>query len=161
MKKTIIVTKTNEDGAIQIDARDYSIVTPAHERPEWADGIAVASYAERTKWYESRLGTQLPEELRSPEVLNFADLSWIGHDEAGDEVELDADNDYRMDVLSEILGVDRERVNEDPILNGNVVSVEVDRDYAENPTDEMTLRQVEGLDFSTVSTTGTKKEQTA
>ncbi len=109
MAKQVLVHKLNEEGALTLDPLTGQITTPLDERPEWSDGLAVALFAERDKFYSSRLGDEFKAEHRHPEMIAFEDLSWLaaGEDE-GEAVEIEANGEYRMEVVAEILGIDRE-----------------------------------------------------
>lgn len=146
--KHIIVHKTGEEQAFIIDAFTGQIITPPQERPQWCEGYAAAMLAERTGWYEKRLGTHLPDGLRSPEVVNTADLSWIGVDEAGDEVEIEADATFRQQNLATILEMDTSPEGFDALLDQHKVGAEVDFTYSTHPTDEQTLQEAQGATFA-------------
>lgn len=146
----ILIHKDGEEGSIQIDRLEGKVMTPADERPEWADGIAVALLTERVGYYETRLGTQLSQELRSPEVIVFQDLGWIGVDAEGDEVELEADGEFRMNILADMLGVDREDFTDTKNFQGALASIELDQTYKTQPTGEATLAEAEGITFGEV-----------
>lgn len=148
MTNRIIVHKADNEGAIHIDARTGEILTPLSERPEWADGYAVALLAERTGWYEQRLGKQLPDTLTRPEMLDTADLGWIAFDAEGEEVEIEADTDHRMDVLAELLNVDRSDYDQGLRLENTLAEAEATHTYATHPTAEATLAEVEGVGFT-------------
>lgn len=143
----IIVHKADHAGALHIDARTGEILTPLSERPEWADNYAVALLAERTGWYEQRLGKQLPETLTRPEMLDTADLGWIAFDAEGDEVEIEADADHRMDILAGILNVNREDYDQGLRFENTLAEAEATHSYATQPATEATLAEVEGVGF--------------
>ncbi len=112
--KTVLVHKVNEEGALVLDAITGRITTPLDERPEWSDGLAVAMFNERDQFYSSRLGDKYTAEHKHPEMIAYQDLTWLGAGEnEGEAVEIEADADYRMEVVSEILGIDREGELED------------------------------------------------
>ncbi|TPJ33698.1 hypothetical protein [Mesorhizobium sp. B2-8-3] len=148
MSKQIIITKTGEEGAIFIDHLEGKVLTAADERPEWADGLANAMLAERSGWYEKRLGKQLSAELARPETIAFEDLEWIGIDAEGDEVHLEADQDYRMDKLAEMMGIDRQDFDGEKNFKNAIASAEVAHTYATQPTSEATLEEAEGQSFT-------------
>lgn len=145
--KNIIITKTGEEGAILVDRLEGKVITAADERPEWADGLANAMLAERSGWYEKRLGKQLSAELARPETLTFEDLEWIGIDAEGDEVHLEADQDYRMDKLAEMMGIDREDFDGEKNFKNAIASAEATHTYTTQPTSEATLEEAEGKSF--------------
>lgn len=149
--KNIIITKTGEEGAILVDRLEGKVITAADERPEWADGLANAMLAERSGWYEKRLGKQLSAELARPETLAFEDLEWIGIDAEGDEVHLEADQDYRMDKLAEMMGIDREDFDGEKNFKNAIASAEANHTYTTQPTSEATLEEAEGKSFDEVA----------
>lgn len=105
---TKIVQRTDHEGVLQINAHTGLIVTPNDERPDWADGLACALLNERNEFYVQRLGAAYTDELRNPEALHYEDLGWVAVDEAGDEVEIEADAEHRMQFIADLIGVDRE-----------------------------------------------------
>lgn len=145
---TILVHKTDEAGAIIVDRMTGSILTPSNERPDWAEGLAAAMLAERVGWYENRLGKNLPDTLRSPHACNYADLSWVGVDAEGDEVEIEAAAEYRMTTLAAIMELDLDADNFELPVSGEVAHAFTDYTYTTTPgTDEQTLAEVEGQTF--------------
>lgn len=146
MTKRIIVTLEGQEGAFHIDAEGKNI-TPADERPVWAENYAHALWSERTGWYEKRLGEQLPEAIRMPETIDARDLGWIAFDHEGDEVELEADNEYRMDQLAKHLDIDRMDFDQERNFQKATMSAEVDHTYRTHPTDEATLEEAEKASF--------------
>lgn len=147
---TIPVHKAGEEGIITIDAMTGQITTPSNERPLWAEGLATAMLAERTGFYERSLGVQMAETFRLPEAFEYADLSWVGVDEEGDEVEIEASHEHRSMVLASALGIDVEEAGWDKALPGAVAEVEVLHSYSTAPTDEQTLAEAEGITFGQV-----------
>jgi len=102
--KTILVHYEGEPGALTIDHLTGIILTPNDERPEWSDGLAVALTAERAHFYQSRLG----DAYAPPEAVEMRDLGWVAIDpETGEATEIEADADYRMDVLAAATGLSR------------------------------------------------------
>lgn len=148
MTNRIIVHKADHEGALHIDARTGEILTPLAERPEWSDGYAVALLSERTGWYEQRLGKQLPDTLTRPEMLDSADLGWIAFDAEGDEVEIEADTEHRMDILAELLNVDRDNFDQGLRLENTLAEAEATHSYTTQPTTEASLAEVEGVGFT-------------
>lgn len=144
----IAVHKEGEEGAIHIDAKEGRVLTQVDERPEWANGLAAAMLAERVGWYERRLGAQLPEAVRSPELIAYQDLEWIGLDAEGDEVHLEADAEFRMNLLAGMMGVDRQDYDDEKNFKNAVASTEVEHTYRTQPTDEATLQEAEGQQFT-------------
>jgi hypothetical protein len=109
-KDSIVIHKEGEEGALTVNRYTGVITTPGSERPEWAQGLATAMLAERIEFYGKRLGTdsQAFKNLADPQAIAFNDLAWIGVDANGDEIEIEADGDHRMDVVAQLIGVDRE-----------------------------------------------------
>lgn len=107
--KTILVHKENEEGALIIDALTGQIKQPINERPDWSEGLTCALLAERLKFYTDRLGSErFTGSLQFPQAIAFEDLGWIAVSEDGNEVELEADTEHRMEFLAGMLGLDRE-----------------------------------------------------
>jgi len=147
----IIIHKADQEGAFHIDALTGQITTPTDERPEWAEGYAVALLSERTGWYEQRLGQQLPDNIRKPDMIDASDLGWIAFDHEGSEVEIEANTEYRMDTLAGILNIDREDYDGGLRLDSTVAEAEANHSYTTHPTDEATLEEVEGKGFEEVA----------
>lgn len=147
----IAIHKANHEGAFHIDGLTGQVVTPVDERPDWAEGFAVALLGERTGWYEQRLGQQLPESIRKPEMIDASDLGWIAFDHEGSEVEIEADADHRMDVLAGILNIDREDFDGEKTIGNVLAEAEAIHSYSTHPTEEATLAEVEGKSFEEVA----------
>lgn len=143
----IIVHKADHEGALHIDGLTGQVLTPPDDRPEWSDGFAVALLAERTGWYEQRLGQHLPDPIRKPEMLDVADLGWIAFDAEGEEVEIEADTDHRMDILASILDVDREDFDQGLAFKNRLAEAEATHTYTTQTTTEASLAEVEGVGF--------------
>lgn len=146
----IAIHKANHEGAFHIDALTGQVVTPVDDRPDWAEGFAVALLGERTGWYEQRLGQHLPDSIRKPEMIDASDLGWIGFDHEGSEVEIEADGDHRMDVLAGLLNIDREDFDGGALLENTLAEAEANHTYTTHPTDEATLEEVEGKSFEEI-----------
>lgn len=157
MPKHIIIHKTNAEGLLLIDALDGSVITAPEERPDWAEGLAAAMLAERNGWYEKRLGKWLPDALRSPQSMNADDLTWIGVDHEGDEVEIEASTEYRTDILATLLEIDTSADSFELPVDGEVASALVDYTYMTAPTDEQTLAEAEAQDFGETETSDVRK----
>lgn len=114
------VHKKDCEGAIMIDSYTGQVATPADERPDWADGLALANLAERHKFYTDRLGPSYSDDHKAPDLFAYEDLEWLAvamedglnddgtERKAGDEMIVAADAEHRQDVMATILGVDRE-----------------------------------------------------
>lgn len=113
--RTVVVHKEGEEGTIQVRHLDGIIVAPPQdERPDWAEGLAAAMIQERVTFYSKRLGeanspyaTQL-QSILDADTIAFEDLGWIGVNAEGQEVELEADSEHRMETIGRILGIDRD-----------------------------------------------------
>lgn len=97
-----MVHKRDQEGTLMVDRRTGIIVTPIMERPEWAEGLAVALLAEHREWYLKRTGS-----YEAPALFDAADLGWLGMSDEG-EVEIFADTDMRQERLAGLLHIDRE-----------------------------------------------------
>lgn len=151
MSNRIAVTKSGHEGGIHIDALTGQIVTPPEQRPDWAEGYAVALLGERTGWYEKRLGEQLSESIRKPDMIDASDLGWVGVDAEGDEVEIEASHEFRMDVLSGLLNIDRQDFDQERNFQNAIAQAELDHTYVTHATDEATLQEIEGTSFNEVA----------
>lgn len=139
----IMVHKTGAEGVIEIDNVTGVITTPLADRPEWADSLYVASFGERNAYWQSKLGVDnLPSDISAPEVYNFQDLEWYGADVNGIQTTQSADLEYRMDKLSEIVGMDLTDHELAGLDTATIAKYEHNRMIAE-PTDEITLREAE------------------
>lgn len=146
--KRIIVHKKGEEGAFHVDAMTGLVLTPPEERPMWSEGLATAMLAERVGYYERALGTNIPEGLRAPDAIAYEDLSWIGVDQEGDEVEIEANAEFRSEVLAELLSIDTSVEGWETLMENAVASASVDYTYMTHPTDEETLAEAEPHTFS-------------
>lgn len=112
--KKALVHKKDAEGALEIDAFTGFVIAGQHDRPEWADGLVTAQLVERHNYYLNRLGPKYAEEHKNPEVYAFEDLGWLGEytDPSIESDErafsLDADDEFRMEVVAQVLGIDRE-----------------------------------------------------
>lgn len=151
-ERTHLVHRTDHEGALQINATTGIIVTPNDERPDWADGLTCALLNERHQFYASRLGEAgYTETMRNPEVLNYADLGWIAVDEAGDEVEIEADAEHRMQTLADLIGVDRETGE----ITGTVMAeAEIAFDKQRSPEEMAAFEQSQEAGFDKATATG-------
>lgn len=122
--KVALVHKDGAEGALAIDAITGQVLPNQHDRPDWAEGLVAALLAERHGFYAKRLGSKYADEHAHPEAYQFADLGWVGVDAEGLEVELAADDEYRMDVLAKVLGADRESGT----IGGTIAEHEIARD---------------------------------
>lgn len=129
------------DGALMIDHETGVIVgPPLDERPEWAEGLAMALLHEHYRYYTLRTGPAYQE----PDVFAMGDLAWLGVDAEGDEMEVPASDDVRQDRLASMLGIDRETGD----IAGVLVEVEHSFDVLRAPEDigAIAASQAEGFD---------------
>lgn len=125
----IFVHKEGEEGVIALDGATGQIVSPVDSRPDWADGLAVGLLAERTKFYTERLGEEVAAPIVGAKAIAFQDLGWIGLNADQDEMELEADADFRADMIATVLKIDRENLDEDTKAFGDTLAeIEVDRE---------------------------------
>jgi hypothetical protein len=113
--KLITVHKEGEEGTITIDSLT-GIVKPheGQEAPLWADGLTCALLQERVAYYfgndkqAPRLDRQrFEQQIMGVDTISFEDLGWVAVDPEGATVELEADGDHRMQVIADLLGIDR------------------------------------------------------
>lgn len=104
---SFFVHAEDAEGVLMLDANGR-IMTDLNDRPEWAHGLAVALLHERIKHYTDRLGAEGAKAHLGKNTLNVEDLCWVAFDEAGDEVEVQASSEFRVQVLATELGVDGE-----------------------------------------------------
>lgn len=134
--KTITVHKEGAEGSLQVDAYTGLIKTPLIQRPDWAEGLTNCLLQERTVFYQKRLG---PAYKGQESALAFQDLSWLGLDAEQAECQLDADSDYRSDVVAKALGIDREDFETEQPFGSVVAEAELDlekRDLARSEASE-------------------------
>ena len=152
MTKRIAIVNGDLEGGFHINATDFQVIQEGPDSlPEWAQGVVVGLMGERNGWYEKRLGTQLPESVLKPEVLQFKDLEWLALDHNGDEVHIEADPEVRMANLATILGLDltdAESFQNSDVIRNAVATAEIDATRFTQPTDEVTLAEAEGMSFA-------------
>lgn len=146
--KTIIVTKQGHEGAIEVDAFTGIVLNP-NDSPEWAEGLTNALLAERHIFYTSRLGGLYVEAMKQPEAMAFEDLAWVHVRELDEPVlnpetglwdhveltQLDADHEFRMNVIAETTGIagdiDLEKGTFGPDAITQAIALDNERDAAE------------------------------
>ncbi len=101
--KPFLVHKKDVEGALAIGSLSGRILTPIMEQPDWAEGLAVAMLLERYDFYMTRLGTA----PTWPDVLAFEDLAWHCVSAEGDSFVIEADSEFRMDTIAEVIGLAR------------------------------------------------------
>lgn len=114
----IPVHKAEHEGVLLIDGFTGQVIPNQHDRPEWAEGLVIAQLTERHNWYTQRMGAEAyaASGLNAPEALAFEDLGWLGlettatnnADEDGAEIVLEADDEFRMEILAGLMGADRD-----------------------------------------------------
>lgn len=109
------VAKGEHEGLLYIDAFDGRVLPNSlFERPEWAEGLTLAQLTERHIFYNTRIGPMYTADMRAPEAYRAEDLGWLGlaapddGEELPREVSYDADEQFRMEQLSTILGIPME-----------------------------------------------------
>lgn len=134
----IIVHRTECEGAITVDRETGIITTPMNERPDWAEGLAVAHLAERLGFWNTRLGKLTPEMIR-PDMVAFEDLGWTVAEEDGSPGEIAADTEFRLNALAEMMGhgLDLDAAGETTMAPGYTVVAEVQVDDGLRDTDEV------------------------
>lgn len=159
--KPIIVHKAGEEGTMEVDALTGAILTQVDQRPEWAEGLAAALLQERHTFYELRFGKQSTQyaEVAKADAIEYADLGWIGVNEDGDEVEIEASAEYRSEVVAKALGID---TIEGSLGDGVTHEVEVDtkrHTMSQHERNALEQAQTQGFHDGEVQTevaTGTK-----
>jgi hypothetical protein len=106
--KPIIVHKAGDEGVMEVDALTGAILTANDQRPDWAEGLAAALLQERLTFYETRFGKQSDQfkAVQQADAIEYLDLGWIGVNEDGDEIEIEANGEHRSEVVAKALGID-------------------------------------------------------
>jgi hypothetical protein len=146
----IAIHHADHEGAFHIDAENGRLVSKITELPAWAEGYAMALLKERSVWYTARLGAEGATTHLGKELADARDFGWIGLDAEGDTVEIECDNEYRMNVLSELLNLDREDHEQEDLLARTLAKRDIEHTYVTQPTDEATLEELEGASFEEV-----------
>lgn len=143
------VHKKDAEGMLMIDAFTGQVIPDQHDRPEWADGLVLAQLAERHTFYTTRLGANYADAHKDPEVFAFEDLGWLGLNmEDGEETVIAADNEFRMEVIANVLGIDRET----GAIEGALAEAEVYADDTRSPAELAALEQAQATAFSKTGT---------
>jgi hypothetical protein len=151
-ERTIPVHKQDCEGVLYINAVTGLVQQPIEERPEWADGLACALTAERHGWYSSRLGAQYAAEHRHPEAYAYEDLGWLAINEEGEEFEIEADSEHRMEIIATVAGLDRE---EGTFTGANLTEVELSLDRTREAGEVAALEKAQEEGFEAVRGDGT------
>lgn len=128
--KTSLVHKDGHEGSVVIDGMTGIILTPSEQRPDWAadDNLAAAVVSERFKFYEERLGKEYAQSIQFAELIDSRDLQWVALDEEGELLApIEADSDYRMEVIAKAVGADLEEGTISDVLYETAVSLDVER----------------------------------
>lgn len=121
--KTVQVHKQDEEGMLAIDAFTGQVIMN-EDTPEWAKdaGLVVAQLTERHVFYGHRLGEAYANEHQQPDIMAFEDLGWLCLVDNGTaephEAILLADDEHRMNVVAEVLGISRDaddQTNAEPL----------------------------------------------
>lgn len=161
-EQTTPVHKRDDEGVLFINSLNGLVTQPVDERPEWAEGLTAALLIERGKFYSDRLGPRYAKEHANPEVYAFEDLGWTAIDADGEPIELEADPEFRMSVVAEVLGIDRtadlsahaKGTGEDTAGAHEQAAVLIDL-HKEYTSEEMhALEQAQAAEFDTVAQPG-------
>lgn len=131
--KPLLVQKEGAEGGLVIGSLSGQITQSIMERPEWSEGLATALIAERHGFYQSRLG-----HVPSPGILNFEDLGWVCVNAEGDEFQIEADAEFRMNVIASATGTVRtddlsdKRLQEDTPGQQAYVLLDATHEYRHN-----------------------------
>lgn len=116
--KTIRVHHEGLEGTVEVDALTGIVLTNADERPEWANGLTCAALQERVGYYfgteknAPRLDrSRFEDKIIGADLIDFQDLGWVAVAEEGDVVELEANDEFRMEQVASLLGIDRTNFN--------------------------------------------------
>lgn len=143
--KVAHVHKKDAEGMLAIDAYTGQVIPGQEDKPEWADGLVLAQLSERHIFYAARLGKKYAEEHKNPEVYAFEDLGWLALDmETGDETVLDADDEFRMEVIAAVLDIDRETGD----IKGVLAETEVAQDFTRTLAEQQELEEAQAQRFA-------------
>jgi hypothetical protein len=119
-QRTIVVHKEGAEGTLQVEHLTGKIITPVDQRPDWAEGLAACAPQERITFYQQRLTTKAKggsevafnagdmQKIREADAIAFQDLHWYGVNAEQEAIEIEADNEYRLELLAKMIGVDTE-----------------------------------------------------
>lgn len=162
--KTIIVTKQDQEGGIEIDSFTGIVLNP-NEAPEWAEGLTNALLTERHLFYSTRLGGLYTEQLKQPEALAFEDLSWVHVSELDEPVmneqtglmehvelkQLDADHEFRMSVIAEVTGIAGDIDLEEGTFGADAITKAIERDNMRTAEELASMEQAAQEGFKAVA----------
>lgn len=108
--RTLVVHKEGAEGTLLVDYMTGKILTPIDEKPDWAQGLAACLPQERITFYLHRFGTEGKEieAIKNADAVAMQDLSWVGVDANQEATELEADLDYRLELVGKLLDIDTE-----------------------------------------------------
>lgn len=141
--EAVVVHKAEAEGALVIDRMTGMILSPIADRPDWSEGYACAILSEHRQFYTSRLGT-----YAEPELFAADDLGWIAVNHEGDEMEIDADAEHRMEVLAARLGIDRETGD----VEATMREIELSHDHLRDPEDVSAIERSKEEGFAATGT---------
>lgn len=145
---TVMVHKTDHEGALLIDWASGLPNGPVDERPDWADGYTAALLNERREFYTKAVGPTSTEAHQYPEAINVDDLGFIAVNAAGEEFEIEASSEYRMTMIGELAGVDMATGD---VTGENVTQVELAMDTARTDEQAKALETSQAEGFGAVN----------
>lgn len=160
--KPIIVHKAGDEGVMEVDALTGAIITANDQRPDWAEGLAAALLQERLTFYETRFGKESAQfkAVQQADAVEYLDLGWIGVNEDGDEIEIEANGEHRSEIVAKALGID---TLEGDLGAGITAEIEVDtKRHTMSQQERSVMEQAANQGFSDETTaeqeraTGTK-----
>lgn len=150
--KSIAVHKKDAEGVLMIDALSGVVILDG--APEWATdlGLSMAMHSERVLWYTKRIGS-LPDELAKPEVLAFEDLTWFALNPTdGEETVIEADDEFRMEVLAQALDINRSIEDGVDTIAGKGYEIHVASDNTRSEAELASLREAQEERFEKTGT---------
>lgn len=153
------VHKKDGEAVLLIDSYTGQILPESKHGPDgipgWATdlGVVMAMLGERALWYAKRVNGQMPEELKAPEVMAFEDLTWLSLNPSdGDETTIDADDEFRMEVLAQVLGINRSEEDGVDTIAGKGLEVYVSSDNTRSEAELAELREAQEERFAATGT---------
>ena len=140
--EVLFVHRKDAEGTLMLERGTGIIVTPIMERPEWAEGLAIALLDEHREWYLKRTG-----KYEEPVVFRFMDLGWVGMTEDEGSAEIFADPEVRQERLAHMLGVNRETGD----IAGALADVEHAFDQERSPEEASAIEDSQAEGFTEVS----------
>lgn len=152
----LLVHKLDHEGAIHVDPKSGSVLTPSAEVPAWAEGLTVAHLAERRKYYESRLAPEQSAPILAQELIVADDLSWVGIDADDELVNIEAEGTTRMQNIAEAFGIDLESSDPLPFSFETLAELEIAHSNNTEHTTE-SLRDVYAQSFGSIEEAASNK----